>query len=79
MYILTGTYTLPKGNLLSRLDAVEQQFPGPKAVLLWVMEGVKTREQALAEQYPDGVTPGAPVYILEWKMGDSEAQSSIPS
>jgi hypothetical protein len=57
---------MSKGNLISRLDAVERHLPAVRPVMLWTCEGVRTRAEAIAEQYPGGLPPGAPVYILEW-------------
>ncbi len=61
---------MSKGNLSSRLDALERDLPAVRPVMLWTMDGCMTREQAIATQYPNGLPPGRPVHILHWGVTD---------
>jgi len=59
---------MSKGSLSTRLDAVERHLPPAKWVCLFRWVGEKTREEAIAERYPDGVPPDVNIYWLEWAM-----------
>jgi len=43
-------------------------LPPAKWVCLFRWVGEKTREQAIAERYPDGVPADVNIYWLEWAM-----------
>ena len=60
---------MSRGNLSSRLEALERSPEAMRAVMVWRdAQAGETTEQAIAKRYPEGVPAGAPVYVLEWEM-----------
>jgi hypothetical protein len=62
---------MSKGNLVSRLEALEASAPEAKPVTIWrnVHRG-ETTDEAIAKRYPEGTPEGAPIYILEWEVSE---------
>lgn len=57
---------MSKGNLSSRLDAVERHLPPAKWVGLFRWVGRQTRAEVIAERFPDGMPPDVEIHWLEW-------------
>ncbi len=62
---------MSKGNLASRLEALEQSAPAAKPAMVWrdAARG-ETVGEAIVKRYPEGVAAGAPVYVLEWMVAE---------
>ena len=68
---------MSENNMKRRLAKLEQAAAPKQTVYAWLDEG-ETSEQAIAQQFPEGVPEAATVVLYSWAGASDEAAPAMP-